>query len=221
MELLDTKNRLEEPVPKSILHTLEIVESVEKRNFWTQTPAFPDIPCWSLTVPFLELVFGDQELHFSTLSTISRVFNIDFSNPVLRPAFSDQDHFSTLSTISRVFKIDFSNPVLGPVFDQELYFSTLSTISRCSKSILEPGSSSCFWCPGAPFFHSRLAFWALPTPSWKPCKAWKWWKTWRIEVLGAVARTVQAAYNHQRRSSLIISPPLSSPVSSPILLDQK
>ena len=92
MELLDTKNRPEEPGSKiDFEHPGNRGKRGKTKLLDTKPPAFPAFPCWGLTAPFLELVFGDQELHFSTLSTISRVFNIDFSNPVLGPVFGDQE----------------------------------------------------------------------------------------------------------------------------------
>ena len=92
MELLDTKNRPEEPGSKiDFEHPGNRGKRGKTKLLDTKPPAFPAFPCWGLTAPLLELVFGDQELHFSTLSTISRVFNIDFSNPVLGPVFGDQE----------------------------------------------------------------------------------------------------------------------------------
>ena len=113
---------------KSILNTLEIVESVEKWSSWSPKTG-PRTGLEKSMLNTLEnrgkrgkmelLVtenkleergrqtptwkgwgFGVQKFRFSTLSTISRVFKIDFGTRFLGPVFGVQElHFSTLSML--------------------------------------------------------------------------------------------------------------------------
>ena len=60
-------------------------------------PSNPNMEGWG---------FGVQKFRFSTLSTISRVFKIDFGTRFLGPVFGVQElHFSTLSTLSMLFGV--------------------------------------------------------------------------------------------------------------------
>ena len=142
---------------KSILNTLEIVESVQKWSSWSLKQARG--PGWKkidVEHPGSRGKRGKMKL----LVTENKLEERGRQTPTWKGwkgwGFGVQKfRFSTLSTISRVFKIDFGTRFLGPVFGfQELHFSTLSTLSIVRSSLLNPAPRARFWCPEAPFFHA-------------------------------------------------------------------
>ena len=128
MKLWSPKTGPRTGLEKSILNTLEIVESVEKWSSWSPKTSSRNgavKPQHGKAGQARGLVrFGVQKFRFSTLSTISRVFKIDFGTRFLGPVFGVQElHFSTLSTLSMLFGVYFWTLLLEPGFGvQELIF---------------------------------------------------------------------------------------------------
>ena len=95
---------------------------------------------------FLGPVFGVQELHFSTLSTLSMLFGVHFWTLLLEPGFGVQElHFSTLSqvgflgppntpleTLESVEMVEATCPAKRPAFEGRWFF--LWACRRCNNA---------------------------------------------------------------------------------------